>query len=190
MNQPEQIVRTLDRHLTRPVRLILYGRAALALGYPSPLADFHATMDVDAILPEVEMTLIEADDSFWNAIEMTNVELEATGLYLTHLFTDSQVILRSDWLDHVVRISLAGLQHLELARPSTEDLILTKMMRVDPQDRADIRFLVEQSAMDSAGLERLAVSARIPDLPEIRDAFERNLEWLEEDVRKAEKLKS
>ena len=101
MNQPEQIVRTLDRHLTQPVRLILYGRAALALGYPASLPAFHATMDVDAILPEVEMAAIEADDSFWEAIEKTNDELEASGLYLTLLFTDSQVILRPDWLDHV-----------------------------------------------------------------------------------------
>lgn len=183
MNHPEQIVRTLDRHLTRPVRLILYGRAALALGYPSPLADFHATMDVDAILPEVEMTLIEADDSFWNAIEMTNAELEPSGLYLTHLFTDAQVILRPDWLDHLVPIPLTGLRYLELARPATADLILTKMMRVDPQDRSDLRFLVEQSSFDGDSLEVVASSARIPDLPEIRDAFERNLEWLKEHLR-------
>ncbi len=135
-------------------------------------------MDVDAILPEIEMTTIEADDSFWNAIEQTNVDLEASGLYLTHLFTDSQVILRSGWLDEVVPIQLSGLRNLKLARPSTVDLILTKMMRVDPQDRADILFLVGESSLDGQSLEGLASSARIPPIPEIREAFERNLEWL------------
>lgn len=163
--------------------MILYGRAALALGYPSPLPAFYATMDVDAILPEVEMTTIEADDSFWNAIERTNVDLEASGLYLTHLFTDSQVILRSDWLNDLVPIKLQGLQNLKLARPSTFDLILTKMMRVDPQDRADIVFLVGQSSLNARNLDDLASSARIPPIPEIREAFERNLGWLRELLR-------
>ena len=65
MNHPEQILRTLDSHLVQPTRLILYGRAALALGYPDPPLAFHATMDVDAILPEMEMSSIESDNSFW-----------------------------------------------------------------------------------------------------------------------------
>ena len=61
---PEKILRTLDGCLGHEVRLILYGRAALALGYPDSPTDFHATMDVDAILPEVEMSSIE-QDSRW-----------------------------------------------------------------------------------------------------------------------------
>jgi hypothetical protein len=142
MNHPEQILRTLDRHLVQPTRLILYGRAALALGFPNPSPDFHATMDVDAILPEIDMSSIEADDSFWNAIEKTNEDLHSSGLYLTHLFTDSQVILKPDWLENLSQIELPGLRMLKLFRPSTADLILTKMMRVDPQDRSDIGFLL------------------------------------------------
>jgi len=39
MNHPEHILRTLDSHLAAPTRLILYGRAALALGYPNPIPD-------------------------------------------------------------------------------------------------------------------------------------------------------
>jgi hypothetical protein len=69
-----------------------------------------------------------------------------------------------------------------LTRPATEDLILTKMMRVDPQDRADIRFLMEQSPLDANDLESLASSARVPDLPEIREAFDQNLKWLRENL--------
>jgi hypothetical protein len=91
MNNPEVILRTLDRHLSEPARLILYGRAALALGFDDTPPHFGSTKDVDAILPEVEMSAIEEDDSFWNAIEETNKELESTGFYLTHLFSDSQV---------------------------------------------------------------------------------------------------
>jgi len=101
MNHPETILRTLDRHLEHPTRIILYGRAALALAFPDAPAAFQATVDVDAILPEIEMHTIEADESFWNALELTNQELEPTGLYITHLFTDAQVILRPQWLEYL-----------------------------------------------------------------------------------------
>lgn len=178
MNQPEHIVRTLDHFLVQPTRLILYGRAALALGYPHPLPPFQATMDVDAILPEVEMTTIEADDSFWHAIEKTNDHLQASGLYLTHLFADSQVILRPNWLEFLVPINLPRLEFLRLFRPATEDLILTKMMRVDPQDRSDIEFLLLQKNLNPSALETLLKSARIPEIPEIQQAFETNSRWL------------
>ena len=34
MNNPLHILQTLDRHLTAPADLTLFGRAALSLGYP------------------------------------------------------------------------------------------------------------------------------------------------------------
>ena len=178
MNQPEHIVRTLDHFLVRPTRLILYGRAALALGYPHPLPPFQATMDVDAILPEVEMAAIEADDSFWEAVEKTNDHLRSSGLYLTHLFADSQVILRPEWLQFLVPIHFQDLEFLRLFRPSTEDLILTKMMRIDPQDRSDIEFLLAQTNLNPGALGILLENARIPEIPEIQEAFEANSSWL------------
>jgi hypothetical protein len=58
------------------------------------------------------------------------------------------------------------------------------MMRVDPQDRADIVFLVGQSSLSARNLDELASSARIPPITEIREAFERNLEWLGELLRR------
>lgn len=178
MNHPEQIIRTLDSHLASPTRLILYGRAALALGFPEPKPDFNATMDVDAILPELEMTAIEKDTSFWNAIEATNEQLQPSGLYLTHLFTDSQVILRPDWLSHLVAINLRGLCYLRLFRPSTEDLLLTKMMRVDPQDRSDMRFLLAHLQPDERVLGDLFRAAKVPEIPEIEQAFRDNTDWI------------
>lgn len=42
-------------------------------------------MDVDAILPEVEMAMIDADSQFWEAIEQVNEQRQDSGLYLTHL---------------------------------------------------------------------------------------------------------
>ena len=178
MNQPQHIVRTLDHFLVQPTRLILYGRAALALGYPHPLSPFHTTMDVDAILPEIEMAAIEADDSFWEAVEKTNDQLRTSGLYLTHLFADSQVILRPEWLELLAPIHLQDLKLLRLFRPSTEDLILTKMMRVDPQDRSDVKFLLAQTNLNPGAMDVLLQKARIPEIPEIQEAFEANSRWL------------
>lgn len=67
MNNPLHILQTLDRHLTAPAEITLFGRAALALGYtPSPAA-FAATHDVDAILP---LAWLDAEDNnldFWTA---------------------------------------------------------------------------------------------------------------------------
>ncbi|MFZ9938143.1 MAG: DUF6036 family nucleotidyltransferase [Luteolibacter sp.] len=179
MNHPELILRTLDRNLATSTRLILYGRAALALGFKHPQPQFHATMDVDAILPEVEMSAIEADDSFWDAIEKTNEQLESTGLYITHLFSDSQVILSPDWLKSIVPIPLPNLRFLRLFRPSTSDLILTKMMRIDPQDRSDIEFLIQQPDFDPDAFPARLKAARIPDIPDIHQSFDHYKKWLD-----------
>ena len=54
------------------------------------------------------------------------------------------------------------------------DLILTKMMRGDdPQDMADIAFLIGHDHITPAQIESTLAEAVIPDLVEMRDAFER-----------------
>lgn len=177
MNHPETIIRTLDRHLTRQTRLILYGRAALALGFPEN-GLFSQTLDVDAILPAVEMHAIEQDEQFWRALEACNAELEPGGLFMTHLFADDQLILTPGWLDHISRLPLDGLCHLQLFRPSEGDFVLTKMMRIDPQDRADIEFLLAKMSDKQSLLSFYIPCARVPPIPEIQSAFEANREWL------------
>lgn len=183
---PERILRCLDSHLTSATRLILYGRAALALGFPNPRSEFAATMDVDAILPEVELAVVEKDDQFWNALDATNEELQDSGLYLTHLFADSQVILSDDWLSNIVPISSPEFEFLNLYRPATQDLLLTKMMRIDPQDRSDMEFLLENGNLStSAQLDALFRRAKIPPISEIQDAFDANADWLRQKVDKS-----
>ena len=177
-SNPLRILQTLDKHLRQAFTLHVYGRSALALGFPDAPAVMHATMDVDAILPARDILTIEASEDFWRAQELTNTELGDSGLYFTHLFEDRQVILTPDWLTRVVRLPVDGLRHLVLYRPSTEDLILTKMMRVDPQDRDDISFLLLQSDFQPDRLKAALVGAVIPPVVEIKEAFERNKQWL------------
>ena len=54
------------------------------------------------------------------------------------------------------------------------DLILTKMMRgEDAQDMADIGFLIRHDRITPDAIERALADAVIPDIVELRDAFER-----------------
>lgn len=178
MNNPKIILETLERHLTNEMRLVIYGRAALSLGYEQPPIECAATMDVDAILPTVEMKQIEANDDFWDAIEATNTELQESGLYITHLFSDEQVILTPAWLDRICKIDYP-LKNLKLYRPHTHDLILTKMMRVDPQDRSDILFLLTQADCNPHNLLQDLNLAKLPPIQEIKEAFDKNITWLQ-----------
>lgn len=177
MDNPRKILTTLDGFLNKEIRLILYGRAALVLAYENVPPEYAATMDVDAILPLTDIPGIELNDDFWSAVESTNSKLEPSGLYLTHLFTEDQVILSENWLDDIASIPFRS-RHLNLFRPSTNDLILTKMMRVDPQDRSDITFLLQQDDADLVSLRQMVDRAIIPDIPELHEAFQANLEWL------------
>ena len=170
MNNPLRILQTLDRHLTGPAEMTLFGRAALALGYPGSPAAFAATHDVDAILP-LSWLAKEGDNlDFWEAQQRTNAELEPEGLYVTHLFRELEVILTPDWLMGRIRISLE-LRRLTVFRPSTPDLILTKMARGDENDLADIGFLLRQERLTGEQLRAAFQSARVPDVPEIQDLF-------------------
>jgi hypothetical protein len=171
MNNPLHILQTLDSHLTASAEITIFGRAVLVLGYSDCPANLAATNDVDAILP---LKWLEAPDEnldFWQAQQKTNAELEPTGLYLTHLFREHEIILSPDWISKRVRIPLE-LRHLVLFRPSTLDLILTKMMRGDENDLADIRFLLQREPQSKDSLRAAFAKARIPDIQEIRQLFE------------------
>jgi hypothetical protein len=135
-------------------------------------------MDVDAILPTRDLLAIETNDDFWRAQDATNRELDSTGLYFTHLFEEKQVVLSHGWLSRVVLLPAVAFSKLRLYRPSTEDLVLTKMMRVDPQDREDILFLLQQDDFDCVKLHAALSGAVIPVVPELEEAVSINRTWL------------
>ena len=57
MDSASIILRAVDEHLDHPVRLILYGRAALQLGFADPPPEAAWSKDVDAIVPLEVLTL-------------------------------------------------------------------------------------------------------------------------------------
>jgi hypothetical protein len=181
MNNPLRILTVLDRHLHHPVELNVYGRSAIALGF-DPKPPFSATMDVDLIIPEVELDTMDANEDFWSAVEIVNEELAPDDLYLTHIFVDRQLVIRPDWVSYRVPIKLEGLQHIRAYRPAGADLVLTKTMRVDPEDRKDIRLLAAREPPDLTSWEHVFREAQVPDLEEIREAFDLNREWFFQEV--------
>jgi hypothetical protein len=168
----ERILSVLDDRLDHPVRLVLYGRAAISLGFGSPPPAALLTKDVDAIVPLSWLAAFQADEGFWDAQELTNRQLEPLGLYITHLFRADQVFLRRDWEQHLVPVTRPPTRWLQLFRPATLDLILTKMMRGDdPQDMADVDFLIRHDRVTPAQLEDTFATAVLPDLAELREAY-------------------
>lgn len=152
---------------------MLYGRAALYLGFPDPPLEFGTTQDVDGIIQLSQLTALLEDHDFWDAQERANRILEPRGLYITHLFSEEQVFLRPDWGLYLVPVTRPITRWLRLFRPHAVDLILTKMMRGnDPQDMEDIAFIVTKAGVTPAEMESAFAQVRMPDLPELRDAFE------------------
>jgi hypothetical protein len=167
MNNPLEILRTLDRHLGGPAELTVFGRAALSVGYPNPIPDYGATHDVDGIIP---ITRDDPNVDFWLAQQATNAELKHRGLYITHLFSELDVILQPDWHSNRVALNM-HLTKLSVFRPATVDLILTKMARGDAQDLEDIRFLLQQEHLTQNELSDAFSRARVPEVREIKELF-------------------
>ena len=172
MDNASLILLDLDHRLDHPVRLILYGRAAIQLGFDAAPAEIARSLDVDAIIPVADLPALMEDEGFWNAQEATNEALRSQGLYITHLFPSDMVFLRPSWERHLVPLPRPVTRNLRLWRPATVDLILTKMMRGDDaQDLADISFLLRQGGVTLPDLEVAFSEACIPDIQELRDAF-------------------
>ena len=170
MSNPLRILQTFDGHLVSPAEMTLFGRAALALGFSGAPPGFHNTRDVDAILSFQWLSSPDENIDFWLAQQSTNAELSKEGLYLTHLFRESEVIIQPDWPARRVRLPLQ-LAHLTAYRPATVDLVLTKMARGDDQDLEDIRFLLSQEPISPRELQVAFARARVPDVTELRQLF-------------------
>jgi len=170
MNNPLEILQVFDRHLEHDAEVTLFGRSALALGFPPAPPEYTATLDVDVILPLPQLELLQEEPSFWLAQQATNRELQPRGLYMTHLFSEVDIIIQPDWLARRISIP-APLQKLLVFRPAAIDLVLTKMARGDSDDLADIEFLLIKEPVKPFEMQTAFSRARVPDVSEIRELF-------------------
>jgi hypothetical protein len=155
---PETILRTLDRHLTGPGEIRLFGGAALVLGYGRN----RTTEDADLLMDDRECHALIEDAGFGEAIEAVNAELEPQGLYLSHIFGPEQQVLSPSWRASCRAIALPGLRLLSVTCLGPVDLVLTKMGRGDDEDFADVRFLFESRAVDAAAVRHALAEAIVP----------------------------
>ena len=176
MTNAEIIAMSLDGLLDHGVSLVVYGRASIALGFNHVPEAVGRSLDLDVILPFSSLPELEADDQFWTAQAELNRVLEKQGLYMTHLFCEDQVFLRPEWAQHIVRVLRPPTEKLQLFRPATVDLILTKMMRgSDPEDMDDVDFLIRHDGITLEQMEPAFATVRKPDIPELHEAFSRAL---------------
>ena len=174
-----KILATLDKYLSSEIDLVVYGKSALHLLFEGDRR-ISLTNVVDLIVPELQVQVFDKRIDFWDALEKTNQDLEKSSLYLTHIFDEKQIILHPSWYSNKVKIQTDELNYLNIFVPSPMDLILTKMMRVDPLDRSDIVFIFDNAEIKSQELRSYCMEAFCPDQAEIRDAFENNKAWLRE----------
>lgn len=163
---PALILKTLDRHLTGPGEVRLFGGAAFVLGYGRN----RTTDDADLLLDEQECQALIDEAGFSDAIESANRELEPRGLYLTHVFGPEQQVLSPGWREACRPIQLEGLSRLKVTCLGPVHLALTKMGRGDDEDLADIEFLLKTRQLEAEDLRRAIGAAVVP--PEYAELFE------------------
>jgi len=162
---PALILRTLDRHLTAPGEVRLFGGAAFVLGY----GRLRTTDDADLLLDDHECQTLIDNAGFAEAIEATNQDLAPSGLYLTHVFGPEQQVLTAQWRAACRPVALPGLQRLSVSCLGPVDLALTKMGRADDADLADLEFLLKTRQLEPEALRRAIAVAVVP--PEYAELF-------------------
>ena len=171
MSNAERILHRLDELLNAPAELTLFGRAAFQLGFADLPPEYGRSLDVDGVLWAGQSEQLLRETNFWTALEQLNEEFSSEGLFISHLFEEQQLILTPEW--RAQRIVLPGAwQRLQVLRLGNGDLFLTKLMRFDPLDLEDARFLVHASDWDEHAIRDWFARARFPASPELREQFD------------------
>jgi hypothetical protein len=132
MSNAARIVAAFDALLDHEVALVIYGRAAIALGFREPPVQTTLSLDVDVILRDSHTAALDADDQFWVAQEAVNAELDKDGLYITHLFGEHQVFLRRQWEGEIVPVLRLPVQDLVAIRQDAVGAQLQRKVRISP----------------------------------------------------------
>lgn len=162
------ILETLDRHLRGPAEIRLLGGGALTLAYGHE----RSTEDVDLLQDDAEIEAMLETADFGHALDDTNAELEPRGLYLTHIWGPEQLILADGWRERCRQVDMRTLTRLRVTALSPADLIISKLVRADDGDVADMEFLL-RTHTTRAEVERLLDAVRIPEL--FREVWPQNV---------------
>jgi hypothetical protein len=170
MSNAARLLSALDERLDQPVELTLYGRAALHLGFANPPAEYALSRDIDAVLWLGQAETLAEHGNFWTAVDAVNRIFADQELFISHFFEETQVILTPAWRSQRLPIA-GGWKRLQLFRLGNADLFLSKLMRDDPIDRADARFIVQSAPLSPDEINAAIRAARVPAVPEIEEQF-------------------
>ena len=171
-SEAELILRTLEKHLEGPADIRLFGGAAVILGYGAT----RATEDADLLQDDRDVQAMIERANIGEALSKTNAELQARGLYISHIWGPEQEILTPGWRDGCRALpAFSGKLHVSVLGPL--DLIVSKLARLDDVDLDDVRHLmtVEKLAAESV---RDAISRSVVP-QQLRDAFDESRPRLE-----------
>jgi hypothetical protein len=159
----------VDQAMSQDVEIHCLGGFVLHVLWELP----RPTGDVDFI----EITPSDA------ARELLSVAGEASNLARRHNLQFHQVTVAEypeGYASRLVDISPEGFQHLCLKALEVHDLVLAKLSRNSPRDRADVEFLIRKGALSRQVLEeRFATELRPYLLNEERETLSMRL-WIEE----------
>lgn len=170
-------MRVLDAHLAGPGEIRLMGGAALILGYGMP----RSTEDADLLMETAELEALVEEADLGEALEATNAELAAAGLYISHIWGPEQQILTPEWRNGCRPIALdPPLVRLRLTVLGPLDLVLSKLCRADDGDLADIRWLVARESLAPEAIRDAMARATVP--PEFRAVYGEAVARVEREV--------
>ena len=170
-----QIFEKLDQALEHPTELLIRGGAAvLAYGLEQ-----RVTLDID-VLPASRF--IEADlrracsvaDLGFNPPDKDFVERD----YL-EVVPEETLILPRPAADRGYNTIFRGLR-LTVQTPPAADLVIGKLKRLDPEDFADVTFLVQRFRLTKADLEE--AFDRLPGRFQADTVVQHNLRFVIEDL--------
>ena len=171
-----QIFERMDAALGRPTELLIRrGAALLALGFEG-----RTTVDID-VLPG--STFLDADlrlscaaaGLLWNP---TDKEF-AAGDYLELVPEETLVLPVPAPDEHPYNTVFRGL-NLTVRTPPAADLVVGKLKRLDPEDLADVQFLVRRFGLDEAALRE--AFSRLPKRFQTDPVLTDNLRYVVEDL--------
>jgi hypothetical protein len=164
----------LDRHVQHPTELLIRGGAAvLAHGIEQ-----RVTIDIDVV---PSSRLVDAD--LRRACELAGVGFNPSNKDLAEedyieVVPEETLVLPEPSEDRPYNTVFRG-ERLIVRTPPAADLVVGKLKRLEPEDLADICFLVDRFRLDASDLHESY--ARLPQRFQVDPVVQDNLRYIVED---------
>ncbi len=129
-----EALKELDRHIHKPMKLLVVGGGAMLLAHDCPLV----TSDIDAVPFQSDWTLAELDQK----VKEVATALKMSPDWLNSYFTSFSYVLPSDYNQRLISIYSGKL--LEAFALSVEDLLILKCFAGRDKDVGHARYLMKR----------------------------------------------